>query len=140
MEVQAVYPKVFKAETLVIYKFDLPDASDAADGSVGRQGIDLQADAGGRIQGDAAAARIQNKIQGIRIVIQKGPYDNNAPRKSDKGETRYEPGRGGYKFLLRLCGPRKNKRKQENRKTGQDIQGRPLQFGSIPDIFPIAHR
>jgi len=102
MKIQAVHGKAGEMKRLVVEKFDLAYAGDAQDGLIGKNGHQVHPDAGGRIQRNAATARIQYEIEGIRIIAQPCLQKNNPAGKQREGETCNQPGRRRHELFLGL--------------------------------------
>jgi hypothetical protein len=104
----------------VVQKINFPDTRDTADGTFGRNGLHTEVLGCSRIEGDTTAAGIEDKIEGIGVVIDQRMQNDHASRQLGKRHCGQVPGGRLNKLLL---GPecKGTEAKEEDKEAGQAI-------------------
>jgi hypothetical protein len=117
MKIQAVHREAGQMQRFIIEEFYLSDTGNPKDRFIRGDWVELQPDAGIGIQGNPAAARIQDKTQAVREVVQLSLYQHDSASEYNHGKGGEQLGRRPDKRLLpgeRITPKEKDSRPQEN--------------------------
>jgi hypothetical protein len=138
MKIEAVHPETGEVQGLIINEFYLSYAGDAQDGLIGREGGDTQTLTGSRIQGNAAAACVQDEIQTVRKIADACSYQDHAACKYGEGEAGDEPGLRRNEFLLCRCCQRAIGTEEQGKQKEQYVPEKPEGIVKHGRVFFLA--